>query len=148
MDNYLELEILLAERIKIQTGIYSLGIVDLYESKPGQLPSPSVYISLHNDDPSTNIGKQQHTTQDWFVVPIIRVSSDKTSKGIASSSAGNTIMKIIRAIHDWTPQSIQIEKPPKYKKFARIKSPQKPFADYGFIHYPLLFRTEFVFNIE
>ncbi len=145
-DNYLLLENLLVERIKSEvTGwVVVEPKASLAEVEQERQLTPSIYIIYLGDEITTGTGqhgglrKVQVVTQQWAMVVTSNPADASTTGSYAREELGELLGKVITAITGWKPLD-------DIEAFRRSAGRTETIPINGFIYYPLIFETSFIF---
>jgi len=143
-DRYLGLESLIVTRLEQQLALLRplprvLVTGALSVMKEADQPIPAVHVLLNNSNPrsETAAGQKIMVDQQWLVYVVVR----ELRKGqYLTEAADILIVKVLQSLQAWQP-------PGGYARFKWLKSGVKPLASNGFMYYPLLFESSFVFDI-
>jgi hypothetical protein len=144
MNNYLIVESLLVERLKVLSEtdktLRVLTADDAADLPLGKSPDRALIVMLTADNPKGNIqGKTQHIEQDWTVFCDVRQARNKTAAREKAGGLMATVLKTLMGFQFATTEA-------NFNKLERVKSPYSPAYSNGYASYPLTFRTTFYFT--
>ncbi len=136
MNDYLELEDLLVERIKeampeLKAVLTATDLAAVKDDRKADLAAHVIYIG---DEIGT--GQAQEITQQWMVVLVVKFAGTPTTGKGNRKVAGPLIIKLLKALMGWTPAR-------QFRDLRRVPAP-KVIYNNGFAYYPFAFKTIFV----
>lgn len=150
MNDYLLMELILKERLEVELrtetpGLFVFTAADLAGMEENNQPAPAVHVFLGSDDPIEETSeREQRIAQTWFVVPVVRNARNLASGDPARRDSGRLVIRVLRALQGWDMPTYQGV---SFSALKRVKSPLKPLYRAGYMLFPLLFKTEFVFTV-
>jgi len=139
MDNYLDIENALIERLKSEVPAFFdvLGWVDLPSVRDSSLPDSAALVIYNGDiipvGASAGKGAVQKVVQRWMVVVVVRNVRDMQGGADARTDAGLLITQVLKALSGWQPL-------PESRELVRVNAPKPDFND-GFGYFPLAFEA-------